>query len=360
LENRIPLSAYFLSSHYGLWTKVENAFMTRASEFESTGGLPAATLIGFHRQLLLLRRSEEMLAERYKDQVIRTPTHFGVGQEAIAVGISGALESGDVVFSHHRCHNHYLAWGGKLEAMVAELFGRKSGCSRGRGGSVHLTDREAGVIATSAILGQTVAAATGAALAFSMDGEPNVAVSFFGDATCEEGVFYESLNFAAIRRLPVLFVCENNLYSTESPLAVRQPANTDLCERVNAFKVAGQRVDGNDVVEIYHAAVGALARCRNGGGPVFLECPTYRWYEHVGPYFDFEFDRTYRDKAELEAWMARCPVKRSAERLLAGNLATREEIENWDEECMARIRDAIDHAEADAWPHPNDLCDGVT
>src|ERR1700720_425294 len=176
------------------------------------------------RAMMRIRRTEETLAERYKEQEMRTPTHFSIGQEAIAVGVCVALNREDVVYSGHRCHAHYLAKGGDLVAMVAELYGKETGCARGRGGSVHLNDPAAGVIASSAILGQTMAVAVGTALAFAMDGRDDVAVTFFGDGTVEEGIFHESLNFAVMRRAPVLFVCENNGLSTHTRLDVRQPA----------------------------------------------------------------------------------------------------------------------------------------
>ena len=164
--------------------------------------------------MLRLRYAEQILAEHYKLQEIRTPVHFGIGQEAVAVGVCSALEKEDVIFSHHRCHNHYLAKGGDLDSFIAELYGRETGCSKGRGGSVHLTDVANGIIATSAILGQMTPLAVGAALSFKMDKKKNVSVSFFGDGALDEGVMYESFNYAAINELPVIFVCENNLYST--------------------------------------------------------------------------------------------------------------------------------------------------
>src|SRR5262249_39786630 len=170
--------------------------------------------------LLKVRLTEEILAERYREQEMRTPAHFGSGQEAVAVGVCSALRADDVVFSHHRCHNHYLAKGGSVYQLAAELYGRADGCS------AHLTGSDQGMIATSAILGETTAVAVGAALAFKMDGLDRVAVTFFGEGAMDEGSFYEALNYASIKRLPVLFACENNLYATESPLSVRQATGT--------------------------------------------------------------------------------------------------------------------------------------
>jgi TPP-dependent pyruvate/acetoin dehydrogenase alpha subunit len=312
-----------------------------------------------HRQLLRVRHAEHLLARLYKEQEMRTPTHFGLGQEAVAVGVCSALDADDVVYSHHRCHNHYLAKGGDFEALAAELYGRQSGCSAGRGGSVHLTARDVGFIVSSAILGETVAVATGSALAFKMDRQSRVTVSFFGEAACEEGVFYESVNYAAVHALPILYVCENNLYSTESPLAVRQAAGTDLCERARAFKLAAERVDGNDVLAVREATARRLADVRAGRGPVFLECMTYRWLEHVGPNFDHELGRTYRTEAELREWMERCPVKRSAAALVADGIASEAELALLDAEVLAETEAAAKRAREALFPAVERLFENV-
>ena len=321
--------------------------------------LSAKEAISLYRGLLLVRQSEETLAELYKEQEMRTPTHFGVGQEAVAVGVCRALRDGDVAYSHHRCHNHFLAKGGSVASLAAELYGRETGCARGRGGSVHLTAVDQGFVASSAILGQTLAVAVGSALAFSLDRQPRVAVTFFGDAALEEGVAYESFNFAALRKLPVLFVCENNLYSTESPLSVRQPVGTSLCERLRSFRVSAHEVDGNDVAAVYAATQQALETIRAGEGPVFLECFTYRWREHVGPNFDHELDRTYRSREELEQWMTRCPVKRAAQLLLDEGWATPDDLARFAEEVDREVAQAVMQARKAPWPDTKDLLENV-
>jgi TPP-dependent pyruvate/acetoin dehydrogenase alpha subunit len=303
--------------------------------------------------MLRVRRVEETLAELYKEQEMRTPAHFAVGQEAIAAGVCGALEREDVVYSGHRCHAHYLAKGGDLTALVAELYGRDAGCARGRGGSVHLADPEVGVIASSAILAQTIPVAVGSALAFKMDGSRRVAVTFFGDGAIDEGVFHESLNWAAVRRLPVLFVCENNLYATHSPLSVRLPAGTQIHRRAAAYRIASKRIDGNDLGAVYRRAREAVARCRRGEGPVFLECMTYRWLEHVGPLDDR--DRGYRSGAEIEAWKARDPVKRSARVLVAAGAASEETWDEFEKRIQAELAVAVAEARRAPWPDPKDL-----
>jgi pyruvate dehydrogenase E1 component alpha subunit len=317
-------------------------------------------LVSLHRNLLTVRVTEETLALRYREQEMRTPTHFGTGQEAVAVGVCQALRQDDVVFSHHRCHNHYLAKGGNIYALAAELYGRADGCSGGRGGSVHLTAPEQGLIATSAILGEMTAVAVGAALSFKMDGLDRVAVTFFGEGALDEGAFYEALNYASIKKLPVLFACENNLYATESPMSVRQAAGTELCERVRAFKVEAATLDGNDVLEVYTAAKDAVAKLRAGQGPVFLEMMTYRWREHVGPHYDHDLDRTYRSREEVEDWIAnRDPVKLSGARLVERGLATSGEIEDWRSRAQSEVDDAVERARNAPWPDVATLFDLV-
>jgi TPP-dependent pyruvate/acetoin dehydrogenase alpha subunit len=326
---------------------------------KTTDKAGANLLISLHHGLLKVRLTEELLAERYKQQEMRTPTHFGIGQEAIAVGVCHTLRRDDVVYSHHRCHNHYLAKGGSIYKLAAELYGRADGCSGGRGGSVHITAPDVGFIATSAILGETTACGVGSALAFKMDASDRVAVTFFGEGAMDEGSFYESANYASVKRLPVLFVCENNLYATESPLQLRQPAGTDLCERMRSFKIDALRIDGNDVHEVYDATEAALENVRAGAGPFFLECMTYRWREHVGPYFDYELGRTYRTREEVEAWMERCPLKRSTKRLTRLGIATPAELEAWYQAMKRDVEGDIERARNAPWPEVSTLFDHV-
>lgn len=321
--------------------------------------IPAKLEIRLYKSLLRIRRAEETIAELYKEKEMRTPTHFGIGQEAVAVGVCEALEKTDVVYSHHRCHTHYLAKGGSLLGLIAELYGREDGCSRGRGGSVHLTALQMGFAGSSPILGEGVALAVGSALAFRMDAVSRVAVTFFGEGTCDEGVFYESLNYASVNKLPVLFVCENNLYATESPISIRQAKGTELCERARAFKVPAQKVDGNDVIAVYEATKKAIADIRLGAGPFFLECMTYRWREHVGPMFDHELNRTYRTQNELDQWMERCPVKRSASFLRSKGLANEADLTDWLAEVEAELKQVIKTAKSSPWPDPQALFENV-
>jgi TPP-dependent pyruvate/acetoin dehydrogenase alpha subunit len=204
-------------------------------------------ILRLYRQMVELRIFEEKIAEEYPNGMIKTPTHLGIGQEAIAVGVLAEREADDVVLSHHRCHNHYLASGGSRFELFCELLGRKNGCSGGRGGSVHIVDRKVNFLGTSPILAEIVAIATGCALAFKYRRESRVAVVFFGDSAFEEGTMWESFNFASLHKLPVLFVCENNYFSTESNLEKRTPPGTSFIEKAKAFGVRSERCDGNDV-----------------------------------------------------------------------------------------------------------------
>jgi pyruvate dehydrogenase E1 component alpha subunit len=304
-------------------------------------------------ELLRVRRIEEKLALLYQEQEMRTPAHFSIGQEAVAVGVCAALTAQDVIYSGHRCHAHYLAKGGNLGGLVAELYGRETGCARGRGGSVHLTDMSVGMVASTAILAQTVPVAVGSALAFKMDGSSRVAVTFFGDGAVDEGVFYESLNWAALKRLPVLFVCENNLYATHAPVWVRQPKGTEIYRRARAFGVPAEKIDGNDVFAVYQSARRAVERCRSGQGPALVECLTYRWLEHVGPLDDT--DRGYRSRRELESWKRRDPVKLAARQLGALAVLRPAAIREYETQIAEEIAKAVAEGKQAPWPDPRDL-----
>ncbi|MHB8731335.1 MAG: thiamine pyrophosphate-dependent dehydrogenase E1 component subunit alpha [bacterium] len=320
-------------------------------------GMAPAQLRDLLRQMMRIRVSEEHLAALYAaEQEMRTPTHFSIGQEAVAVGVCAALNRDDVIYSGHRCHAHFLAKGGNLTAMVAELYGKETGTARGRGGSVHLADPAAGVIACSAIIGQTLATAVGSAWAFEMDKASRVAVSFFGDAVAEEGIFYESLNFAAVRRVPAVLVCENNLYSTHTPLHVRQ-VPVPIYERVASFGVPAEHVDGNDVLATYDAARRAVAHARNGDGPYFLECATYRWREHVGPLWDYEWG--YRTRDEVDRWMERCPIARLSEHGLALGAWTDGDLRAWTEEFRREIDTAVAAAKRSPFPAVETIFEGT-
>lgn len=304
---------------------------------------PEALLKG----MLRIRHVEEAIAERYAEQEMRCPMHLCIGQEAIAVGICAALGINDKVFSNHRAHGHYLAKGGSLNAMVAELYGRASGCCGGRGGSMHLIDLDAGFIGATPIVGGTVPLAVGAAWASALRQDGTVSVIFFGDGCFEEGVVHESMNFAALHKLPVLFVCENNDFSVYTPRSHRQPERP-IFPIAAAHGLSTQMGDGNDIDDVLGLARRSIADARAGQGPQFLELRTYRWREHCGP--DFDNHLNYRSEKDVAEGMQDCPIDRYKLRLHqqgmdVNALVTR--IEN-------EIRHEIDQAFAfsDASPNP--------
>jgi pyruvate dehydrogenase E1 component alpha subunit len=315
-------------------------------------GLAPHLPVRLYQSMALIRKAEEKIVALYPEQEIRCPTHLSIGQEATAVGVCAALRATDVIYSGHRCHAHYLAKGGDLRAMMAELYGRVTGCARGKGGSMHLVDPAAGAMGASAIVGGSMPLAVGSALAGRLRGRDTVAVAFFGDGATEEGVFHESVSFAALHRLPVLFACENNFYATYSPLPSRQVAD-NIFERVTPLGVPGVRVDGNDVTAVYRAAAGAVERARRGEGPTLLEMRTYRWRDHVGPNFDIGVG--YRAQAELDAWMARDPVAALAQALEARGVLPATERAAIDAQIDAAIDDAVTFAKASPFPDLSEL-----
>ncbi|MCB2101824.1 MAG: thiamine pyrophosphate-dependent dehydrogenase E1 component subunit alpha [Rhodobacterales bacterium] len=285
--------------------------------------------------MLRLRLIEEAIAERYAGQDMRCPVHLSVGQEAAAVGACAPLRPDDRILSTHRCHGHYLAKGGDLTAMLGEIHGRASGCCGGRGGSMHLFDDDAGVMASVPIVGSSIPLAVGAALAFKQAGDDRVAVAFLGDGSLEEGVAHESLNLAAVQGLPVIFFVENNLYSVYTPLAQRQP-DRPLTAIGAAHGLPTAQVDGNAVLAVADAMETAVDRARRGKGPTMIVADTYRWREHCGPNYDN--DLGYRTEAEFLSWRDRCPVETTAQTLhAAGQL---------DDDAILRltIREEIDAA----------------
>lgn len=315
-----------------------------------------AVLLNMYENMLRIRRVEEKIVEVYPEQEMRCPTHLSIGEEASAVGVIAALQPEDKIFSTHRCHAHYLAKGGDIRRMFAELYGKGTGCTGGKGGSMHLTDESIGMMGTSAIVGGSIPLAVGAALAFSLQHSRKVAVTFFGDAGVEQGVFHESLNFAALRKLPVIFVCENNLYATQSHITSRQPLD-NIYKRGEIYGIPGERVDGNDVIAVYLATHKAAERCRRAEGPTLLECRTYRWREHVGPNYDW--DMGYRARQEVEEWMKKCPVEGWKKRLLTAGLATEIDFQAIDAKLDEEVESAFKLAKADPFPEDLELFENV-
>ncbi len=302
---------------------------------------------GFYRALYRIRRVEEEIARIYPTDKIKSPVHLSIGQEAISVGVCEALAPDDVVFGTYRSHALYLAKGGDLNQMIAELYGKVTGCARGKGGSMHLVDVTHGVLGTSAVVGTTIANAVGYAYGVKYKGTGQVVASFFGDGATDEGVFHESLNFAALKRLPVIFVCENNLYAIHTHQTRRQ-AHPHICEKARAHGIPAERIEGNDLFAIYERVGSAAQAIRDGsGGPFFFECMTYRWKEHVGPSEDYHLG--FRTREEADPWMKNDWVLRVARML---EPEARREIETTVED---EIRAAFDFAESSPFPEFHDL-----
>ena len=265
------------------------------------------------REMERIRLVEETIADRYPQQQMRCPVHLSIGQEAPAAGVCSALRADDQAMSGHRSHAHYLAKGGNLEAMIAEMHGRVTGCCGGRGGSMHLIDRAAGFVGAVPIVGSTIPIATGLAFADKLRGRDRVTIAFFGDAATEEGVFHESINFAQLHRLPIVYVCENNLYSVYSPMRVRQSDTRAIHQIAAGHGLLTRHGDGNDVLAVHDLTSAAAAHARSGAGPVFLELATYRWREHCGPGWDNHIG--YRSEDEYEAWRVLDPIAALQRRL---------------------------------------------
>ncbi|MBI2870536.1 MAG: thiamine pyrophosphate-dependent dehydrogenase E1 component subunit alpha [Candidatus Omnitrophica bacterium] len=306
--------------------------------------------------MLRIRRLEERIKELYPQQRMRCPCHLTIGQEAIAAGVCAHLGKGDKVFGTYRGHGIYLAKGGGLNALMAELYGKDTGCTSGRGGSMQLIAPEVGFVCTSAIVGGTLPMAVGAALSARLHQAREIALVFFGDGATEEGVFHESMNFAALKKLPVVFVCENNFYSCYTHQRFRQPLD-NIYKRAGVYGMPGDCVDGNNVVEVWQAAREAVERARGGGGPSLLECRTYRWLEHVGPHDDTHLG--YRSEEEVRQGREECPIKRLQRELQAENLMTPEKVARWEEGIGRELDLAVAFAEQSPFPDARDLARGV-
>ena len=287
--------------------------------------MEAKTLKQLYYEMLRIRMVEEKIAELYPEQEIRCPVHLCIGQEAVAVGVCTHLCRNDYAMSGHRSHGHYLAKGGDLKAMLAELYGKATGCAMGKGGSMHLVDLSAGYLGATPIVGSTIPIAVGAAFGSVMRHEERVSVIFFGEGATETGVFHESINFAMLKKLPVIFICENNLYSVYSPLSVRQPEGRAVFGLAKGHGMESHQADGNNVIAVYELAEQAIRKAREGGGPTFLEFETYRWREHCGPFYDN--DLGYRTESEFMEWKARCPVQTFKTHLLGKGLLSTAEID---------------------------------
>lgn len=257
-------------------------------------------------KMYLVRMVEEYIALKYSENKMRCPTHLCTGQEAISAGVSEVLNKNDFVVSTHRSHGHYLAKGGNLNKMIAELYGKSSGCSGGYGGSMHLIDLNVNFMGSTAIVGNSIPVGIGLGLSSKLDKSKNLTCIYFGEGSIEEGVFHEAINFAAQKKLPILFVCENNLYSVYSPLKHRQPKNRNISKMINEMGVESYYENGNDVEKVFNLTNLATKKIRKNCKPIFLEFSTYRWREHCGPNFDNNIG--YRKVSEFKSWLKKDPI----------------------------------------------------
>jgi len=311
--------------------------------------LDRAHCLDLLRQMVRIRRFEEKCAELYTQEKIRGFLHLYIGEEAVAVGVIPTLEAQDAIVATYREHGHALVRGVPGGAIMAEMYGKQEGCSRGRGGSMHLFDAAHRFYGGNAIVGGGLPVALGLALADKMQGRPNVTVCFFGEGAVAEGEFHETLNLAALWQVPVLFVCENNLYAMGTALRLSE-AETDIHLKAESYRVPSEAVDGMDVVAVEVAARRALAAIRSGGGPHLLECRTYRFRAHS--MFD---PQLYRDKAEVEEWMKRDPIKRFSDWALAAGEIHQDDIAAIEADTAREVDEAVAFAEAGSWEPVADL-----
>lgn len=314
--------------------------------------LPAdpADIARLYRSLYRIRRTEEEVARVYPTDAIKSPVHLSIGQEFVAVGVCDVLEPRDWVAGSYRGHAMFLARGGSLDGLVRELYGKVGGCAAGKGGSMHLVDMANGIVGASAVVATQIPVAAGFAYTAQRRNTGAVTVCFLGDGATEEGVFAETLNFAALKALPILFVCENNGLAIHQPLSKRW-ATDRLTERVGTYGIPTARILDGDLFALRDTAAEFVARARSGAGPAFLEVATYRWKEHVGPAEDY--DAGYRERADLDLWQERDSVAALAQLLPAD---TRAAVEAEEEAAIAA---AFAGAEAAPFPDPKDLLSDV-
>ena len=308
-----------------------------------------------YTSMVLIRQAEEAISDLVESKEIKTPCHLYIGQEAIAVGVCAALNVEDYIWGAHRSHGHYLAKGGNLNQMMAEIFGKETGCAEGRGGSMHLCAPEVGLLGTVPLVAATIPLAAGSGMASKLRNDDRISVSFFGDGATEEGHFHESINMAALYKLPVIFVCENNFYSSHLQLLERRPAD-NLNVIGDLYEIPGVRLDGNDVIAVHQATRTAVERAQKGEGPSFIECRTYRWRGHVG--HDSNLDVGVKRRDELKEWLPKDPVARLRNHLIERGVDV-SEIEHMDQDIRADVEAAIKFARNSPYPKTDSLLDHI-
>lgn len=310
--------------------------------------------IELYNTMLTIRRFEERLYEEFYAGSITGFVHSYIGEEAIATGVIDHLKKEDRIVSHHRGHGHTIAKGADMRRMMAEIYGRKTGYCKGKGGSMHIADFSIGMLGADGIVGAGLPIATGAAMAAQLEGKGKIAAVFFGDGACQEGEFHEALNLTSLWKLPLLFVCENNGWGVNTSVGESFGAK-EITRVPNAFHIAHKTVNGNDVEQVYQAAEEAVARLRKGNGPFFLECKTYRWHKH----FLSDALPDLRPRKELEAWKKKCPVKAYEKKLLQLNVLTPSKIKALNDKILKKVEEANAYALASPFPKPQDALQDI-
>ena len=314
-------------------------------------------LTNLFRQMYRIRAVEEAIAHHYSEGKMRCPVHLSIGQESIPAVFAQSIALTDFAVSTHRGHAHYLAKGGNLNAMIAEIYGKSTGCAKGKGGSMHLIDLAVNFMGTSAIVGNSIPIGVGLALSAQLKRTKQISSVFLGDGATEEGVFYESVNFAAVRKLPVLFICENNLYSVYSPLSVRQPKGRSIAKMVEAMGIEVSVGDGHNIASSHEIMKNAVDKVRSTGAPLFLEFTTYRWREHCGHGFDNDIG--YRTQEEFLEWQAKDPLNNLEQQLQQTSLHIARSLEKIKSEIDLEVEKAFEFAESSLFPAQSEAYDGV-
>lgn len=322
----------------------------------SIDGLEKHILVDMLRKMVVIRKAEEKIAQHVETGEIKCPCHLGIGQEAVGVAVGLAMRNTDRAFGAHRSHTHYLALNEDTYSLFAEVLGKFSGCSHGMGGSMHIIDNKNGFRGSVPIVGATIPIATGAGLAAKMDKTGDIAISYFGDGACEEGVLHESLNMASVMKLPVLYVCENNLFSSHLHIELRQPSNT-TARFADSHRIKNNTVDGNDVVGMYKLLVKEITEMRNSSRPFYLEAFTYRWRGHVGHREDIDVGVKRGD--ELKSWKLRDPIQRLLNSMIAKEIYTQDEFDQLSNSIQIKINNDWLKAESAEYPEKDFLLSTV-
>jgi pyruvate dehydrogenase E1 component alpha subunit len=313
-------------------------------------------LLEFYKTMQTIRLFEDRVVDLYSRGLVPGLAHLYIGEEAVAAGVCAVLREDDYITSTHRGHGHVIAKGAELKPMMAELFGKRTGYCKGKGGSMHIADMEAGILGANGIAGGGLPIAVGAGWSAKWRGTDQVTACFFGDGASNNGTFHESLNLASLHKLPVIFVCENNLYGI-SVCQTKHQSITDIATRSTSYDMPGIIVDGNDVVDVYQAATKATKRARAGEGPTLIECKTYRWRGHHEG--DPNQGARYRTKDEISVWMEKCPIKRLSNRILKEKIATKKKLDTIDREITEVIDEAVEYAKASEFPTLEEMYEDV-